>query len=102
DTWFAGHGSVFNIAVSPFAEVQVAVMAAPESRPGITLHAANFGQRYRIDRAHHWGQHPLLEAAVEYMRVPEAVCLEISIHSGAPSGASTGTSAAVTVALVGA
>jgi D-glycero-alpha-D-manno-heptose-7-phosphate kinase len=102
DTWFAGHGSVFNIAVSPFAEVQVAVFAEPEAPPGVTLHAENFGQRYRIDRARRWGQHPLLEAAVEYMRVPENLCLEISIHSEAPSGASTGTSAAVTVALVGA
>src|SRR5260370_16494685 len=102
DTWFAGHGSVFNIAVSPFAEVQVAVLAVPESAPGVTLHVENFGQRYRIDRAQRWGQHPLLEAAVEYMRVPENLCLEISIHSEAPSGASTGTSAAVTVALVGA
>ena len=102
DTWFAGHGSVFNIAVSPLAEVQVAVFSGIESAPGITLHAENFGHRYRIDRAQRWGQHPLLEAAVEYMRVPESLCLEISIHSEAPSGASTGTSAAVTVALVGA
>jgi len=102
DTWFAGHGCVFNIAVSPFAEVQVAVFAAPDAPPGVTLHVENFGQRYRIDRAQHWGQHPLLEAAIEYMRVPANLCLEISIHSEAPSGASTGTSAAVTVALVGA
>ena len=32
---------------------------------------------------------------------PDDLCLEINIHSDAPSGASTGTSAAVTVALVG-
>jgi D-glycero-alpha-D-manno-heptose-7-phosphate kinase len=102
DTWFAGHGNVFNIAVSPLAEVQVAVWPTPEQAPGITLQAENFGQRYRIDRAQRWGQHPLLEAAVEYMQVPEHLCLEISIYSEAPSGASTGTSAAVTVALVGA
>ena len=102
DTWFAGHGQIFNIAVSPFAEVQVAVFDTPVSPPGVTLHAENFGHRYRIERGRHWGQHPLLEAAVEYMRVPDDLCLEISIHSDAPSGASTGTSAAVTVALVGA
>ncbi len=100
DTWFAQHGSVFNIAVSPYAEVQVAVLAGAE--PGVHLHVENFGERYRIDRARRWGPHPLLEAAVEYMQVPPEVCLEINIHSEAPSGASTGTSAAVTVALVGA
>ena len=25
DTWFAGHGKVFNIGVSPYVEVQIAV-----------------------------------------------------------------------------
>jgi len=32
DTWFAGHGQIFNIGVYPYAEVQIAVyptMAAP-------------------------------------------------------------------------
>ena len=100
DTWFAQHGSVFNIAVSPYAEVQIAVLAGAE--PGVHLHVENFSERYRIDRARRWGPHPLLEAAVEYMQVPPGVCLEINIHSDAPSGASTGTSAAVSVALVGA
>jgi D-glycero-alpha-D-manno-heptose-7-phosphate kinase len=102
DTWFAGHGRVFNIAVSPDVEVQVAVFAPSETRPGITLHVENYGERYVVDRTQRWGKHPLLEAAIEYMRVPEDLCLEISLHSQAPSGASTGTSAAVTVALVGA
>ena len=30
DTWFAQHGSVFNIAVSPYAEVQIGVLAGAE------------------------------------------------------------------------
>jgi D-glycero-alpha-D-manno-heptose-7-phosphate kinase len=102
DTWFAGHGNVFNIAVSPFAEVQVVVWPPSEAEPGITLHAENYGDRYLIDRSKRWGKHPLLEAAVEYMRLPGSLCLEISLYSQAPSGASTGTAAAVTVALVGA
>jgi len=102
DTWFAGHGRVLNIAVSPFAEVQVAAWPATQREPGITLHIEDYGDRYQVDRARRWGQHPLLEAAIEYMRVPDDLCLEISLHSLAPSGASTGTSAAVTVALVGA
>ena len=49
----------------------------------------------------HWDKHPLLEAAIEYMRLPPGLCLEVTIYSEAPGGASTGTSAAVTVALVG-
>src|SRR5258706_12561969 len=36
------------------------------------------------------------------MRVPRGPRLEVTIHSEAPTGAGTGTSAAVTVALVGA
>ena len=49
-----------------------------------------------------WGPHPLLEAAIAYMKVPRDLRLEVTIHSEAPAGAGTGTSAAVTVALVGA
>ena len=35
------------------------------------------------------------------MNIPNDVALEASIYSEAPAGASTGTSAAVTVALIG-
>jgi D-glycero-alpha-D-manno-heptose-7-phosphate kinase len=44
----------------------------------------------------------LLEAAIEYMRIPDQLAFEVTIYSEAPAGASTGTSAAVTVALIGA
>jgi D-glycero-alpha-D-manno-heptose-7-phosphate kinase len=44
----------------------------------------------------------LLEAAIELMRVPEELSFQVTIFSEAPTGASTGTSAAVTVALIGA
>ena len=49
-----------------------------------------------------WDEHPLLQAAIARMKVPTDVALKVSIFSEAPSGASTGTSAAVAVALVGA
>jgi D-glycero-alpha-D-manno-heptose-7-phosphate kinase len=105
DTWFAGHGQVFNIAVHPSAEVQVAVFPAGDA-PGderVVLHAENFGDRYAVaPEAPPWGPHPLLEAAIASMRVPRDRRLEVTIHSDAPAGAGTGTSAAVTVALVGA
>jgi D-glycero-alpha-D-manno-heptose-7-phosphate kinase len=49
-----------------------------------------------------YGKHPLLEAAVEYMQIPKDLSFEVTIFSEAPAGASTGTSAAVSVALIGA
>jgi len=106
DTWFAGHGAVFNIGVYPYAEVQVSVFRNHERERRIVINAENYGERYQLDplpaAVNRWIRHPLLEAAIEYMRVPEDLAFEISIYSEAPSGASTGTSAAVTVALIGA
>lgn len=106
DTWFAGHGTIFNIGVYPYAEVQIAVYAMDGDRftraNRITIHAENFGERYVVNPEVHWDRHPLLEAAIEYMHVPKDLAFEVTIYSEAPSGASTGTSAAVTVALIGA
>ena len=103
DTWFAGHGQVFNVAVHPCAEVQVAVRRGGDPADRFVLHPENFGGPYAVrHESAPWGPHPLLEAALAYMKVPKDLRLEISIHSEAPAGAGTGTSAAVTVALVGA
>jgi len=108
DTWFAGHGAIFNIAVFPSAEVQIAVYEDGEcGEDRITIHAENYGERYRVKpqpgtAEKHWVRHPLLEAAIEFMRLPENLSFEATIYSEAPTGASTGTSAAVTVALIGA
>lgn len=102
DTWFAKHGKIFNIGVYPNAEVQIAVYAAEGQENHIFLHAENYGERYIVNPHQHGDKHPLLEAAIEYMRVPSDLALEVTIFSEAPSGASTGTSAAVTVALIGA
>jgi D-glycero-alpha-D-manno-heptose-7-phosphate kinase len=105
DTWFAGHGQVFSIAVYPWAEVQVVVRRAAGGDPAerIVLHPENFGEPYVVrHETAPWGPHPLLEAAIAYMKVPRDLSLEVAIHSEAPAGAGTGTSAAVTVALVGA
>ncbi|HMA53150.1 MAG TPA: GHMP kinase [Acidobacteriota bacterium] len=103
DTWFAGTGRIFNIAVYPYAEVQIAAYPLGSRKDRIVINAENFGDRYVLRRRRSsWDRHPLLEAAVEFMNVPRNLALEMTIFSEAPSGASTGTSAAVTVALIAA
>jgi D-glycero-alpha-D-manno-heptose-7-phosphate kinase len=103
DTWFAGYGAIFNIGVSPYAEVQVEVYQDTGERPRAWLNVENYGDYYAVslDEAD-WRRHPLLEASIRRMGVPEGVALEITTFSEAPSGASTGTSAAISVALIGA
>ncbi len=103
DTWFARHGKIFNIGVYPYAEVQIDVFAARGEGERIQVLAENYGERFTVvpgsaQRDHH----PLLEAAIEYMHVPEELAVQMSIYSEAPAGASTGTSAAVAVALIAA
>lgn len=102
DTWFAGHGRIFNIGVYPYAEVQIAVFANGDPDERVIINAENYGERYAVRPEVHWDKHPLLEAAIAYMRLPTDLSFEVTIYSEAPGGASTGTSAAVTVALIGA
>jgi len=103
DTWFAGHGKIFNIGVYPYVEVQIAVYPRAARPDQLVLHAENYAERYAIVLGQPGPErHPLLEAAIEEIGLPDAYALEISIYSEAPAGCSTGTSAAVTVALIGA
>jgi D-glycero-alpha-D-manno-heptose-7-phosphate kinase len=103
DTWFAGHGEVFNIGVYPYVEVQMKVYPVGTREHRIMLYAENYGDVYPIVPGHaDWDRHPLLEAAIEYMRVPDDIALHITVYSEVPAGCSTGTSAAITVALIGA
>jgi D-glycero-alpha-D-manno-heptose-7-phosphate kinase len=103
DTWFAERGKVFNIGVYPYAEVQIEVFPRESREERIEIYAENFGERFAAHpEKPGWDRHPLLEAAVARMHVPENLALQVCIFSEAPSGASTGTSAAVAVALVGA
>lgn len=103
DTWFAQHGTIFNIAVSPYAEVQVEVYPTQPDREQVWLDVQDYGDRYGVNLDQDgWDRHPLLEAAIKLMGVPEDTAVQISITSQMPSGASVGTSAAITVALVGA
>jgi D-glycero-alpha-D-manno-heptose-7-phosphate kinase len=103
DTWFAGQGTIFNIGVYPCVEVQVAIYLPSARANRIVLNAENYGERYAIVPGRPgYIHHPLLEAAVAELPPPEDIAIEISIHSEVPAGCSTGTSAAVCVALLGA
>jgi D-glycero-alpha-D-manno-heptose-7-phosphate kinase len=94
DTWFARHGKVFHIAVRPHVEVQVEVRRRKGREPHVIVNAEN------LHNPDDGG--PLIEAAVGRARVPEGLAVRVNVFSEAPVGASTGTSAAVTVALLGA
>ncbi|MEZ4514296.1 MAG: GHMP kinase [Chloroflexota bacterium] len=103
DTWFAENGRIFNIAVTPGVQTQIAVYPRTPNRPHILLHAQTFGDRYpmSLDQVG-WQHHPLLETAVLRLGMPKDIAVEITVHSNMPAGASTGTSAAVAVSLLGA
>ena len=104
DTWFAGHGKIFNIGVYPYVQVQIEVFHRGDRDERVYLHAENYGARYAVhpEQPGEWTQHPLLEAAIERMQVPQDLAVEVTIFSEAPAGGSTGTSASVAVALIGA
>lgn len=104
DTWFADTGAVFNIGVYPYAEVQIYVTErVSREEPRIRIYAENYGERYEIDPCRiHYDRHPLLEASIDIMELPNSLSFEVNLYSAAPAGCSTGTSAAITVALLGA
>lgn len=103
DTHFARFGTVFNIAIYPYVEVQIHVSAHGRSDGSVIISAENYGASYVLDPENIvYDKHPLLEAAIKRMVIPKGVALRINIYSCAPPGASMGTSAAVSVALIGA
>ena len=103
DTWFARHGVVLNVAVSPYVECRIEVADAADGEERFYLNIDDYGDRYKVD-PHDitFGRHPLLEACVRAVEVPRGLDVEVTLHSAVPGGSSTGTSAAVTVALLGA
>lgn len=104
DTWFAGHGTVLNLAACPLVRVQVFVYPRAEREARITVFAENYDDRFQVkdDARLSGGKHALLEAAFTLMRVPEDIAIDVHLFSEMPAGASTGTSAAASVALIGA
>ena len=102
DTRFSRRGRVFNIAVTPGVEVHVRIYEAGALSHRIVLDVANFGDRYGFEPGGAPGRHPLLEAVTDDVGAPDGIALEIRVTSDVPAGSSTGTSAAVAVALIGA
>lgn len=103
DTWFAGAGKVLNIAVFPSVEVTVVARPKRRNEARITIHAENYRDVYALDtRARTWTKHPLIEAGFRLFELPPKLHLDVTIFSSAPAGASTGTSASVSVAVLGA
>ncbi len=103
DTHFAGHGAVCNIAIYPYVEVQIHPLPLEETDGRVVVCVENYGTSYELDPAHIvYDKHPLIEAAIKRMGLPKHLALRINVFSCAPPGASMGTSAAVSVALIGA
>jgi len=104
DTWFSGEGKVLNMAVYPPVEVEMKIYENRERRADrVSLHAVDFGIVFRIDPDKpDYSIHPLLQAALNSIPVPEESELDISIHSPFPPGSAVGTSASVCIAVLGA
>jgi D-glycero-alpha-D-manno-heptose-7-phosphate kinase len=103
DTWFARHGQVFSLAVRPPVRVRIDVYPHGSREAPVVIDARNYGTRYAPDlNASEWGPHPLLEAAFREIAPPGDADIEVTIASRVPAGASTGTSSAALVALLGA
>ena len=102
DTWFAGHGAVLNVATYPYVEVQIRVEDHPDPEQPVVLNVENYNDTYSVNPQDiTYDKHPMIEAAIDLMKVPTGRSYSINIFSEAPPGASMGTSAAVSVALVG-
>lgn len=123
DTWFAKHGAILNIAVYPFVQTQLFVYPRDSRPERITIFAENYGDKFTVQAGRARGQgreesaaapsrlplpasraphHALIEAAFAVMKLPDDIAIEVHLHADAPPGASTGTSAAVSTALIGA
>lgn len=103
DTWFARRGVILNMGVYPYVQCQMSVDEAIGHEGRLTIYAENYGDRYTIDPQDVvYDRHPLLEACVVAMQIPRGLDIEVTLYSTIPGGSSTGTSAAVTVALIGA
>jgi len=104
DTWFSKEGKVLNLAIKPSVEVQVKVYKnEKKEEKRVLVNAENYGETIRVNPERPSSRkHPLLQFAIGTLPIPKEFQLEINIFSPVPAGISTGTSASVCVALLGA
>lgn len=104
DTWFAEEGKVLNLAIAPPVEVQIKAFENKEGRKKrVLVHTENYGESFWVDpEKPSRSPHPFLQHIIARIPLPEHVKLEINLFSPVPAGISTGTSASVCVALLGA
>jgi len=104
DTWFAREGWVLNMAVVPPVEVQIKVFENREKRKKrVLLHTENYGESFWVNPDRPAASpHPFLQHIIARLAPPENLKFEVNLFSPVPAGISTGTSAAVCVALLGA
>jgi len=104
DTWFAKRGNVLNLAVAPPVEVQIrARKNEEETEERVLVHATNYGETFSVVPERPASRpHAFLQHTIGMIPIPWEWRLEIDIFSPVPAGISTGTSASVCVALLGA
>lgn len=103
DTWFAKYGSIFNIAVYPYVEVQIKSFQEGEREKRLTVNLENFSDTLELDPEDiKYERYPIIEAAIDSVHIPKEISFVVNIYSSMPPGASTGTSGAISVALIGA
>lgn len=104
DTWFAEEGWVLNLAIAPPVEVQVKAFENKEGRKKrVLVHTENYGESFWVNpEKPSRSPHPFLQHIIARIPLPERLKLEINLFSPVPAGISTGTSASVCVALLGA
>ncbi|HHS14168.1 MAG TPA: hypothetical protein ENN03_10440 [bacterium] len=98
----SGRGAVFQIAVYPHVEVQLFLWeeAGPEAR--FTLSIENAGQTDPPNPdSPAFQKLPLIEAALKELQIPGHWSIVINLFSHAPPRSSLGTSAAVSLAIMG-
>jgi len=103
DTWFARKGTVLNLAVGPPVKVGISVfIQSKEKRSRVLVNAIDYQKSFCFDPDQpDYKVHPIIQGAVNSVKIPPEMALEITIRSTHPAASSMGTSAAVCVAVLG-
>lgn len=99
DTHFAQSGNVLNMAVNLYANVTIKT----SPRPGVMIRIQDFGEELYfkdIAKIEYNSHHDLLKAALKTMNIEGGY--EVAISADVPPGCGTGSSAAISVALLNA